>query len=247
MGAHCYEARRAGVEVVWLTDHDTRIALCIGGPFVDRFDFEAPDLTTTVERAAAGGRTVRRNVGWSVARRDAELAHPAATLSRERCYAGTQSLCLEAAGGEAGEGDEGDEEDAWRYLVVEFRADSKLHSRPLLAEPAIGLAVYPDHFQGQAEAWLDLVLSEQPPDLRQSRLRYGIWGAPGHEPEETRRATAPARCRSAPRLGAGRAGSGCRPRTQTQTAWVAQTTRWSEYASGYASGAAGGCACSSTT
>src|SRR5436190_12491870 len=50
IGAHCYEAARAGVEVVWLTDHDTRTSLCIGGPFVDRFDFEAPELTTRVAR-----------------------------------------------------------------------------------------------------------------------------------------------------------------------------------------------------
>ncbi|HEY8200094.1 MAG TPA: hypothetical protein VII47_01935, partial [Actinomycetota bacterium] len=41
IGAHCYEAARAGVDVVWLTDHDTRISLSIGGPFIDRFDFEA--------------------------------------------------------------------------------------------------------------------------------------------------------------------------------------------------------------
>src|SRR5689334_1745937 len=95
IGAHCYEAHRAGVEVVWLTDHDTRIALTAGGPFIDRFDFEAPDLVTTVERTATGGGIVHRNVGWHVLRRDPELTCAEASLTRARCYTGSQSLCLE--------------------------------------------------------------------------------------------------------------------------------------------------------
>lgn len=178
IGAHCYEAQRAGVEVVWLTDHDTRLALHIGGPFVGRFDFEGPDLTTVVEHTGAG-RTVRRKVGWGVTRRDEGLAASEAELTRERCYTGTQSLRLEA---QAGEGD-----DDWRSLLLDFKADSKMHGRPLLSEATIGLALFlePPPAPADAEAWLDLVLSEQPPDLRQARLRYLVAGEPeGHRPEE---------------------------------------------------------------
>ena len=189
IGAHCFEAARAGVEVVWLTDHDTRISLCIGGPFIDRFDFESPELTTTVERVASGGKFVQRTVGWHILRRDEHLTDARASLSRERCYTGTQSLCVEAAS------DEADEE--WRSFVIEFKADSKIHSRPLLASPTVGAAVSLDAAESvphaaageaTAEAWLDLVLSEQPPDLRQARLRYllvsdaeGAGGSPDDE------------------------------------------------------------------
>ena len=180
IGAHCYEAARAGVEVVWLTDHDTRISLCIGGPFLEGFDFESPALTSSVERAASGGKVVQRRVGWYVLRQDEDLAGSRAALSRERCYRGTQSLCLEASAVAT--------DDAWRSLVLEFKADAKLHGRPLLAGPTVGLAVFrePRRSSGggappgevspggeaTAEAWLDLVLSEQPPDLRQGRLRF---------------------------------------------------------------------------
>ncbi|MGH2369439.1 MAG: hypothetical protein ACRDI2_14705, partial [Chloroflexota bacterium] len=139
IGAHCYEAKRAGVDVVWLTDHDTRISLCIGGPFIDRFDFDAPDVATVVERAASGGRTVQRAVGWSVLRRDDGLAQAALSISREHAYTGDQSMCLEATASAAADRDaDGDE---WQYFVVDFKADAKLHSRPLFAGAAVGLAV----------------------------------------------------------------------------------------------------------
>ena len=58
-----------------------------------------------------------------------------ARLSRDRHYTGTQSLCLAAAAAP--------DDAEWRSLTVDFRADGKLHSRPLLAEPTLGLAVYP--------------------------------------------------------------------------------------------------------
>jgi hypothetical protein len=186
IGAHCYEAARAGVDVVWLTDHDTRISLCIGGPFLDGFDFEAPELTTSVARVARGGKTVERGVGWHVRRKDEQLAAAQAGLTRERCYRGTQSLCLEAAAA-AGDAD-------WRYLVLEFEADAKIHTRPLLTDPTVGVACFPEPAPGgeaDAEAWLDLVLSEQPPDLRQARLRYVLAGGagpgPGAAPEDEER------------------------------------------------------------
>ncbi|HEV2123553.1 MAG TPA: hypothetical protein VGW38_12360, partial [Chloroflexota bacterium] len=176
IGAHCYEAKRAGVDVVWLTDHDTRISLCIGGPFVDRFDFESPELLTSVERKAPGGRSVQRGVGWSIARRDERLAKGLAALTREQCYRGTQSLCLEAVAVSAdasldqvGQQSGGE----WQYLEVEFKAEGKIHSRPLLSDVTIGIAVRLEAVSStDAEAWLDLLLSEQPPDLRSGRLRY---------------------------------------------------------------------------
>ena len=164
IGAHCYEARRAGVEVVWLTDHDTRISLSIGGPFLDRFDFDAPEVTTSVERVAPGGRAIQRAVGWSVRHQDERLARATLSISREQAYTGDQSMLLDVAGGEA---------DEWQHYRVEFAAEAKLHSRPLLSDPTVGLAVRLEtETPDDAEAWLDLVLSEQPPDLRQARLRY---------------------------------------------------------------------------
>jgi hypothetical protein len=196
IGAHCFEAKRAGVDVVWLTDHDTRISLCIGGPFLDRFDFESPDLTTTVERTATGGGVVRRNVGWSIARRDERLATGAVRLSRAQYYRGTQSLYLEAVAGEQGNASVGSADERtvrtgeapqpaaeWQYLVVDFKADAKIHSRPLLAGATVGLAVRLEE-ASDGEAWLDLVLSEQPPDLRQARLRYLLTGPSEDASEE---------------------------------------------------------------
>ncbi len=77
-----------------------------------------------------------------------------------------------------------------------------MHGRPL-SEATIGLALFLESppAPADAEAWLDLVLSEQPPDLRQARLRYLVAGEPeGHRPEERRA--------SDPRLPAGGAGRG---------------------------------------
>ena len=195
IGAHCYEAHRAGVEVVWLTDHDTRIALCLGGPFITEFDFEAPALLTAVQRTATGGGTVMRSVGWSIRRSDPRLDPVTLSLTGETAYSGTQSMCLAAVagattgvatvsdpgsrgggGGAAGAGDDpsGSDED-WQEVVAEFKADAKLHTRPLLADVTLGLAVRLEGDVGpDAEAWIDVVLSEQPPDLRLARLRYRL-------------------------------------------------------------------------
>ncbi|MBI3972137.1 MAG: hypothetical protein HY332_12670 [Chloroflexi bacterium] len=217
IGAHCFEAKRAGVDVVWLTDHDTRIALCSGGPFIERFEFSAPELMTTVERLTPSG-TAQRFVGWNVLRRDEGLARAALTLSREHAYAGEQSMCVAAAAGSensangagqaAGAGkDTGEGSDAdWQYYVVEFKADAKLHGRPLLAGATVGIAVRLETApSADAEAWVDLVLSEQPPDLRQARLRYLLTpsaAAPDsgqdHPPEEAGRYRTYTRARLTP-------------------------------------------------
>ena len=192
IGAHCYEAQRAGLEVVWITDHDTRISLNIGGPFIDRFDFESPEIWSSVERLKQGGREGRIGVGWAVTHQDPGFAGGAA-LTKETCYRGTQSLRLEGAvdpkapahvpttGPET-------EADEWQYLMLDFRADSKMHSRPLFAGARLGIAVHLDEASEQdAEAWLDLTLTEQPPDLKQGRLRYFIWGDPATHQTHPRR------------------------------------------------------------
>src|SRR5205823_7074696 len=63
-------------------------------------------------------------------------------------------------------------------------------------DPPLALAVLLDEIAGApqaAEAWLDLVLSEQPPDLRRGRLRYLLTplSKQGHQPDdETRHCTA---------------------------------------------------------
>jgi hypothetical protein len=167
------------VEVVWITDHDTRISLDIGGPFVDRFDFEDPEIWSSVPRFKAGGREGRIGVGWEVAQQDPGLAG-GASLTKETCFRGTQSLRLEgrvntelpAAGPEVSH-------DEWQYLTLDFKADSKMHSRPLFSGARVGLAVrLDDATESDAEAWLDLTLTEQPPDLKQGRLRYLLWGDP---------------------------------------------------------------------
>ena len=177
IGAHCYEAKRAGVDVVWLTDHDTRISLCIGGPFIDRFDFDTPDLSTLVERAAPRGRTIQRAVGWSVLRRDEELAHASLTLSLAQAFTGQQSMLLEAEAPASSPDGTGDR---WQYFVVDFKADAKMHSRPLLSDATVGIALRLETPNTHdAQAWLDLILSEQPADLRQGRLRYLLSPAGG--------------------------------------------------------------------
>lgn len=197
MGAHCYEAKRAGVDVVWLTDHDTRISLSIGGPFIESFDFESPDLTTAVDRLKNGGRPGRIGVGWQILRQDPGVTG-GASLSKNHFYRGTQSLCLDdASAAEVGSSlaapiatqRSNSDPDDWHYLILDFKADSKMHSRPLFAGARVGVATLLeclDDPSGQdAEAWLDLILTEQPPDLRQARLRYLIAGDPStHTPED---------------------------------------------------------------
>ena len=186
IGAHCYEAARAGVDVVWLTDHDTRISLSIGGPFIDKFDFESPELATTVDRIRNGGKPGKIAVGWGETHRDPEYAGGAA-LSKETCYRGTQSLRLDGASDAA----------EWQYFMLDFAAASKAHSRPLFSGARVGLAARLDEMSagdaaraGDVEAWLDLTLSEQPPDLKQARLRYMLVGDPdAHEPHPQRDAT----------------------------------------------------------
>ena len=183
IGAHCFEAKRAGVEVVWITDHDTRISLDIGGPFVDRFDFEDPEIWSSVLRCRAGGREGRIGVGWEVSHQDPGF-DGGASLTTETCYRGTQSLCLQGkvnpdAPAHVPTTGPATDQDDWQYLMLDFKADSKMHSRPLFSGAKLGIAVrLDDATTHDAEAWLDLTLTEQPPDLKLSRLRYLLWGDP---------------------------------------------------------------------
>ena len=224
IGAHCYEAKRAGVEVVWITDHDTRISLDIGGPFVDRFDFESPEIWSSVQRAKVGGQPNTVGVGWEVSHQDPGF-DGGASLTKETCYRGSQSLRLEGkvnpdapahvptTGSYAVSASHpaitpdaavrlshvATDQDDWQYLMLDFKADSKMHSRPLFSGACLGVAVRLDEATEQdAEAWLDLTLTEQPPDLKQGRLRYLLWGDPQKHELHPRRDEARYRVRPSP-------------------------------------------------
>ena len=79
-----------------------------------------------------------------------------------------------------------------------------MHSRPLFSGAKLGLAVrLDDATTHDAEAWLDLTLTEQPPDLKLSRLRYLLWGDPATHVlhprrDELRNRVRPLPLRSAP-------------------------------------------------
>ncbi len=164
MGGHCFQAKRWGVDVVWITDHDTRICwkqdLAFWGD-----NFEGQQLASLEDKKG-------RVDGWRVAVLD-DGVEGAAELAKGVSLSGKQSMRVWARSGPTRE--------EWGSLRVDLCTKGKRHQRSLMTGVDIGLALRPERGFGENGRLRILVgLSQQPPNLDEESITYVI-GEPGED------------------------------------------------------------------
>lgn len=187
--AHDHEAAETGsVDVIWWTDHDFRVS---NFAKLQRCAFEALEDWAEIPNRSGDPREplTRVPVTWTPVGGDSALAAAAgmaqgqARVSRERVPDGGGSRG-ESARGEsalevelpAHEGTGGGLPPA-RTALYELKAGAHYETFPLLTRPKVRLAVNPDSGIGPTgRVVVRFLLSEQPPDLRQSELTYVLGG-----------------------------------------------------------------------
>jgi hypothetical protein len=163
MAGHCYQAERLGVDVVWTTDHDSRICWREDDAFWAD-DFEGQDLSAPYWK---GGHH-----GW-------QLSEPAtgmqggSSLTTNCSLSGKQSMRVWARSEKSRE--------EWGQIRVDFSTSGKRHQRSLIMGVNIGLALRPaSGFGENGRLLLAMGLSQQPPEMDQAVMAY-TFGEPSTE------------------------------------------------------------------
>ena len=176
--AHDHMAAHTGhADVLWWTDHDFRVA-----NFGKLSRIALTGLLEEVDHpnrnADAAERTVKARVEWKPVDRansgetapDQPLAHPATDILFGE---GVSSLrfSLPARSGGAGE----------RQALYELQMGAHYETFPLITHPVLRIALLPGEGVGpDAQVVIALTLSEQPPDLANTKLTY-VLGGPSDE------------------------------------------------------------------
>jgi len=156
MGGHCFQAKRLGVDVVWITDHDRRICWKQDEAFWGD-DFERQQLAMPVKNGFDG---------WRVAALDDGVTGEA-ELAKGVCLSGKQSMRIWARSSHARE--------EWGSLRVDFSAEGRKHQRSLLTGVSINLSLRPERGFGEnGRLRIFVELSQQPPSLDKESLTYVV-------------------------------------------------------------------------
>jgi hypothetical protein len=187
------QAKRIGLDVLWWTDHDWRIAY---HTYADGYDFEADGLSAT--RPVPHGEGDEMQVDLSPHPSNAPVVDPIARISAERASEGKKSLELAAtssgkalpdlgaaipdpnADGEGGGRGKRRPQAIGPYqgLFYTIDASRRRFKRSLASNVTVDLSVWPDFDPASDRmAALRIDLSQQPPDLAQGTLFYVFTGA----------------------------------------------------------------------
>ncbi len=160
MGGHCFQAKKLGVEVIWITDHDTRICWRKSSAFwVD--DFEREQLSIPGKKG--------RFDGWRVSALDDGI-EGGAELVDYVSLSGKRSMRVWAKSTKSKE--------EWGSLRVDFSTSGKRHQRSLMVGVSISLAIKPICGLGEnGRLRIHVKLSQQPPDFDKESITYVIGGS----------------------------------------------------------------------
>ena len=202
MKGHMYMARQLGVDIIWFTDHDTRMGLL--RTYVDGFSFDDEDLFIAREnkeiekilrdrakfmegrglplsqesieksrKLMTANSTIR--CGWQ--KKDAK--NPATTtlkLIKDRAYKGEQCLNMKVES-------KGDS-NSWQSGIIDFFTNGKRHQSSLLGDIQLKLACFLEApINEDTRVILEVTLSEQPPEHKKAKLKYVIGDTKGLEDE----------------------------------------------------------------
>jgi len=158
IGGHCFQAKRLGVDVVWITDHHERICGKQGEMFWED-NFERQELASLEDRKG-------KFDGWRVATLD-DGVEGEAGLAKGVSLSGKQSMRVWARSSPTRE--------EWGSLRVDFCTKGKRHQRSLMTGVGISLALRPERGFGEnGRLRIRVELSQQPPNLDTESMTYVI-------------------------------------------------------------------------
>ena len=162
MEGHMYQAKQLGIDVIWFTDHDSRIGK--KKDEVVHFDFEDEGL---IEYNQATGASQ----GW----KPIETEHSAVSeigITNEKAYQGSRSMKMMAVA----DGTDGE----WKTAGVMFFSTAHRHVVSLLARVSLKIACMVEALSDNDSRMIfDMKLSQRPPEHKHARLRYVIGNTEG--------------------------------------------------------------------
>ena len=195
------QAKKLGLDVLWWTDHDWRIAY---HTYADGYDFESEGLSAARPVPYPKGTDPKlvegeeMQVDLTPHPSNAPVVDPVARISRERASQGTRSLEIAAtssgkalpdpgaalpdanADGEGGGRGRRRPQAVGSYQGFFYAIDAsrRRFKRSLASDVTVEIAIWPD-FDAAADrmAGVRFDLSQQPPDLAQGTLFYVLTGA----------------------------------------------------------------------
>ena len=158
-------AKKIGLDVLWWSDHDWRIAY---HTYNRAFGFEGPDLTTAVPPyydpgtdLTAIARNERMTVTLAPHKFNGNVKDAVARTTTERAVEGTRSF--EVAAAAAGSG--------WQPYLYEIDATRRTMKRSLASKVSLSFAAFADAGD-EVMAAVRVDLSQQPPDMKAGAIYY---------------------------------------------------------------------------
>ncbi|HET7767207.1 MAG TPA: hypothetical protein VFN74_00445, partial [Chloroflexota bacterium] len=177
--AHDHMAAETGhADVLWWTDHDFRVSN-FGKFRRTGFTGLLEEVDQPNRNAEAAERVVKVPLEWKAVGAVGEAAPSSAVVFGE----GAASLHVVLPAGDASNAVDarGAEE---RRCLYELQMGAHYETFPLITRPVLKLAVFPGQGVGsEGQVVIALTLSEQPPDLVNTRLTYVVGGPPAGEPQ----------------------------------------------------------------
>ena len=151
MDSHSYQAAELGLDVIWWSDHDHRIA---SYRHVSRFGFDAwVEPITKGESWTSWGPHDRQAKKQLIEERSEGFATASGELTNESPFAGSASLRIDGSS-------PAEEFNSFGYVLRVWRHRAK---RPLASGVRVHVAVRPEHSSPDAGAFISFELSEQAP------------------------------------------------------------------------------------
>ncbi len=166
------QARKLGLDVLWWSDHDWRVAY---HTYAAGFDFESEGLAS--ERPIPYPRSVapelvkgqKMEITLTPHEQNGKVTETVARISPERASQGAHSLEVAAAGGAAEGGFQG-------YFQT-IDATRKRLKRSLASGVKLHISIYPEiEVDKKTMAGVRIDLSQQPPEMRSGAIVYVLTG-----------------------------------------------------------------------
>lgn len=150
------QARKVGLEVIWWSEHDWRMAY---HTYNKGFDFESEELEAVAPRAADGGemRIQLAEHGGNGAVRE-----QIARTTTARAAQGQRSLEIAAAPAKSG----------FQHYFYEIDSTRRTMKRSLASKVNIEVSVWPEKVDRDSFTGLRVDLSQQPPDMKPGAIFY---------------------------------------------------------------------------
>lgn len=199
MHGHCYQAKKYGLEAVWFTDHDTFMGArraSNGYNFEDGLISTAPE--TSIDDVLSKWMNLMHSLGEEPCEelwRSELIKHAVppqqtgfAELSSNDTSIGSISIDSTDAftGKKCMRMHIKPNKQKWQRIGVEFIAWKKRMNRSLISGVSVGLAVRVDEdFSKDSRLLFEFAFSQQPPDMKVSRLIYCIGNNEGLSDDNT--------------------------------------------------------------